>query len=127
MCAFFKTKKTFWEIWPKTAWKLQTQYFLEKPLREQGKISPFFLYCRDSPVPPPPPPRPPTSPQNQCLDIFFQLSPQEFLIFIWSISEGWKVELTLEHCPLHQSTLPKQFVSLVIDLSNFPIPSDSRG
>ena len=43
--------QTFWEIWLKAAWKLQTQHFLEKPLREHGKISPFLWYCRDSLIP----------------------------------------------------------------------------
>ena len=27
---------------------------------------------------------------------FYHLSPREFLTLIWSISEGWKVELTME-------------------------------
>ena len=27
---------------------------------------------------------------------FLSLSPQEFLVFIWSTSKGWKVEPTLE-------------------------------
>ena len=39
--------------------KLQTQHFLQKPLREQGKISPFLWYCRDSLIPHTPPPTKP--------------------------------------------------------------------
>ena len=39
-------------LWPKTAWKLQTQHFLEKPVRDHGQMSQFLWYCRDSLISP---------------------------------------------------------------------------
>ena len=36
----------------------------------------------------------------------FQLSPQEFLVLIWSISEGWKAESILEPSSGFESETP---------------------
>ena len=96
--------------------------FSGKTIKETGEDKPIFVVLKGFPHPAPSPPPHKTN----AWTLFLPFSPQEVLVLIWSTSEGWKVELTLEHWLLHPFRLPTQFSSLLIDFSNFAIPSDNR-
>ena len=38
---------------------------------------------------------------------FYHLSPREFLTLIWAISEGWKIELTMEAPSAFEQKTPR--------------------